>query len=144
MNIRVRVTGVRVQVDQRAAHEVASAYGQQLVTEVLRQSLNRATVLTPVDFGNLRAHNRQRMAVRPQQVYGELFNDADYAAAVHNGHKAYTIRPRKKKALKFVIDGEVVFARKVRMPATKGRPFLATAVREVATAHGFTWTPIAV
>lgn len=142
MTIRIKITGVRVQVDQHAAQQVGSQFGQRLVTDVLRRSLNRATILTPVDFGNLRAHNRIRMAVATSRVYGELFNDADYAAAVHNGRQATTIRPRRKKALKFVVNGRTVYAKKVHQKARKGRPFLSTAVREIAVPAGFTWTPL--
>lgn len=139
--VTLRVRSIKIDVDRLQAREVAVGHGRFLVTEVLRQSLNLAVIRTPVDFGNLRSHNRIRMAVvRANDVYGELFNDAKYAAAVHDGRAALTIRPRRKKALRFVVDGQVVFARKVRQKARAGRPWLATAARDVSLAEGFVWT----
>ena len=38
-----------------------------------------------------------------------------------------TIVPRKAKALRFVIDGEVIFARSVRIPA---RPYIRPSIRQ--------------
>jgi hypothetical protein len=70
-------------------------------------------------------------------VIGGVVYGAHYAAAVHDGRRALVIRAKRKKALKFTIDGEVVYAKSVRQPARAGRPFLATALQEVARGEGF-------
>lgn len=137
----LRVGRITVKVDQGAAREVATAYALVLVTDVTRQVFNRATVLTPVRTGNLRAHNKQRVAARSPGAVGEVYNDADYAPPVHDGSGAYTIRPQRAKALRFVVGGRVVFARSVRHPGTRARPWLARAAREVAAQEGFRWEP---
>lgn len=125
-------------IDVGAATRIALDEADRIVVDTTRRVLNRATVLTPVDTGNLRGHNQSRVRRVGNQVVGEVFNDAEYADAVHNGTRAYVIRPRTKKALRFVVDGEVVFARSVRMPARRGRPWLLQALREIAIPAGFT------
>jgi hypothetical protein len=65
----------------------------------------------------------------------------NYALAVHEGvHHPVVIRPKRAKALRFVINGRVVYARKVTLPPRPGRPWLRTALVEVAIPAGFTVT----
>lgn len=144
----LRAGRVTIKVDQAQAQRVATDYAFVLVTDTTRQIFNRASVLTPVRFGNLRGHNKQRVKRRSPGVVGEVYNDADYAEAVHNGSRAHTIRPKreqskrnkKRKAmLRFVVGGRVVFARSVRHPGTRARPWLARAAEEVARKEGFRW-----
>lgn len=130
-----------IEVNPAAARAVALDQAERVVTDVTRRVFNRAIVLTPVDTGNLRAQNNMRVLRRPTGAVGEVFNDTSYAAAVHNGNKAYTVRPRRRKALRWVTkSGEVVFAKSARIPARRGRPWLARALQEVAGAEGFTLT----
>lgn len=142
IEIPLRVVGIRLEIDRPAAHKIGLDYGEFLVTDVTRQTFNRATVLTPVDTGNLRARNQMRVRRLTTRVVGEVFNNTKYAAAVHNGSGPYTIRAKKKKALRFVVDGQVVFAKSVRHPGTRGRPWIARAAQEVAVPQGFVWTPM--
>lgn len=108
------------------------------VRRVVRRTENRSAVLCPVDTGNLRASRTSAVRDRGTRVIGEVEYPVRYAAAVHNGRRALTIRARGNGRLKFVVDGRTVYARQVHQPARAGRPFLATALREVATAEGFT------
>jgi len=53
----------------------------------------------------------------------------DYSVFYHGGHKAYTIRARNAKALRWIgSDGKVHFAKSVRIPASAGDPFIERAV----------------
>lgn len=132
---------ITIEVNPAAARAVALDAAERVVTDVTRRVFNRAIVLTPVDTGNLRAQNNMRVTRSPNGAVGEVFNDTEYAAAVHNGNKAYTVRPRRRKALRWVSkSGEVVFAKSARIPARRGRPWLARALQEVAGAEGFTLT----
>lgn len=106
-------------------------------TDMTRRVLNRGNVLTPVRTGRLRGGNHMRVYVRGLLVIGEIFNETAYAVAVHDGSRAYTIVPKRKKALKFEIAGEVVFATRVRMPARRGRPWLKRALIETAVPAGY-------
>lgn len=137
----LRVGRVTARVDRAQAQRVGTDYAVILVADLTRQIFNRGNVLTPVDTGNLRAHNKLRVARMPPGARGEVYNDADYAPAVHNGSGPYTIRPKRKKVLRFVVGGQTVFAKSVRHPGTRARPWLARAGEEVARKNGWTWTP---
>lgn len=121
-----------------ALHGVGMDGARKLVTRVTRRTLNRSAVLCPVDNGNLRASGKLLpTANRGSVVIGGVEYTAEYAAAVHEGRRALTIRAKGNGRLKFTVDGRTVYARSVRQPARAGRPFLSTALREVATQEGF-------
>lgn len=137
----LRVGRITVRIDQGQAQRVATDEAVLVVAECVRRILNRATILCPVDHGNLRAHHKIRVERMPPGARGEVYNDADYAEAVHNGSGPYTIRPRRRKALRFVVGGRTVFAKSVQHPGTRARPWLARAGQEVAAQTGFRWEP---
>lgn len=139
MPVVLRLERIDVVVDQAAARRVASQFGFTLVTDTARQVLNRATVLTPVKTGNLRGHNRMRVQRTATRIAAEVFNEASYVEAVHDGSRPHTIRARGR-ALRFVAGGRTLYRRQVRHPGTRARPFLEQAGREVAAAAGFRWS----
>jgi hypothetical protein len=51
-----------------------------------------------------------------------------YTLVEHDGSPPHIIRPRRKKALRFVAGGRVVFAQRVRHPGTRGTKFLERAL----------------
>ncbi len=113
------------------------------VSRFVRRVYNRSQVLVPVDNGILRASGR----MLPVVVVGNIIRsgvsyDAEYAAAVHNGRRALTIRAGvrgngKRGYLKFTVGGRTVYARSVHQPARAGRPYLATALREEGARSGW-------
>ena len=111
---------------------------RKLVSRVTRRTFNRSQVLCPVDKGNLRASGGMKVGDRGSSVVGRVEYTANYAAAVHEGRRALTIRAKGGGYLKFTVDGRTVFARQVRQPARAGRPFLRTALVEVAAQEGLT------
>lgn len=139
--VSVRVARIVLDVDQGEVERIGRDHAVRLVTDVTRRTYNRANVLTPVDTGNLRAHNQMGVDVGGSRVVGTVFNDAEYAAAVHDGSGPYIIRPRRAKVLRFEVGGQVVYARQVRHPGTRGRPWIARACEETAIPEGFLWTP---
>lgn len=54
-----------------------------------------------------------------------------YAIFMHRGTRPHIIRPRQAKALRFVVNGRVVYAAKVNHPGTRPRPYLTRPLREV-------------
>ncbi len=66
-------------------------------------------------------------------------SNLSYARAVHDGRPAITIKPNlsknprnpKKARLRFQVGGKVVFAKSVKQPARKGKPFLRDAAKEM-------------
>jgi hypothetical protein len=123
--------------DKAAINRLGLDIARREVTDTTRRVLTRAIVLTPVDTGLLRAANQMRVRVQGLTVTGEVFNPTIYADAVHSGSRAHVVRPRRKKVLRFVVGGQVVFARKVTIPARRGRPWLYRALVEVAKPRGY-------
>ena len=62
-----------------------------------------------------------------------------YAPMVNDGTRPHIIRPKRAQALRFRVGGRVVYARVVRHPGTKARPFLDRALREVAAVSGYSF-----
>jgi hypothetical protein len=111
---------------------------RKAVNRVIRRTFTRSQILAPVDTGNLRASGRMDLGKdRGALVIGGVSYTANYAAAVHEGRRALTIRAKGTGRLRFVVDGRVVYARQVHQPVRAGRPFLSTALREVAAQEGF-------
>lgn len=127
----------KLRLNRAALNNQGVQTAQRAVTRVTRGTFNRSQVLCPVDTGNLRATGQYNVQTAGLMVNGEVKYTARYAAAVHEGRRALTIRAKGNGRLRFVIDGRVVFARSVRQPARAGRPFLRTALVEVATREGF-------
>lgn len=110
------------------------------VASVTRRTRNRAVILAPVDTGNLRAAHTMQIRELARSVRGRVTNRVQYAQAVHEGRGAVVIRPKRRKALRFVVNGRVVFARMVIQPPRRGKPWLYKALEEVAIPEGFVVT----
>jgi hypothetical protein len=54
--------------------------------------------------------------------------DTQYTMIEHDGSKPHIITPRRRKTLRFVAGGRVVFATKVHHPGTRGTEFLTRAL----------------
>lgn len=104
---------------------------QRVVGRVVRRTLNRSAILAPVDTGYLRSTGQSSVQTNGLVVIGDVTYTANYAAAVHEGRRALTIRARGGGKLRFVVDGRVVYATQVHQPARAGRPFLRDALTEV-------------
>jgi len=130
------VATYKLRLDQAALNGQGVQTAQRLVRRVTRGTFNRSQVLCPVNTGNLRATGQFSTQTQGLIVSGEVKYTARYAAAVHEGRRALTITAKGNGRLRFVVDGRVVFARRVHQPARAGRPFLRTALVEVATREG--------
>jgi hypothetical protein len=131
------IARVRLEFNDSAVNRMGMDEAQRQVVEVTRAIYNRANLLTPVRTGRLRSANQFRTYTAGLTYRGEVFNNTDYAAAVHNGAKPRRIVPRRAQALRFRAGGRVLFRASVMWPGTKPRPWLATAMIQVAPRHGF-------
>lgn len=114
------------------------AAGEQ-VRRGTRLIFTRSQILCPVDSGLLRSTGSMQFRASARGPVGKVSYTAKYAAAVNDGARARIIRPRRKQFLRFVIDGRVIYAREVRWPGTRPRPFLTRAAQEVARANGWVY-----
>lgn len=127
-----------LRMDRSALNGEGLGAAKRAVDRVVRGTFNRSQVLVPVDNNMLRASGQMTGAsVNGLTVTGAVEYTARYAAAVHEGRRALTIRAKGGGRLKFVVDGRTVYAREVHQPARAGRPYLRAALVEVATREGF-------
>jgi hypothetical protein len=148
----IKLTKIKIEVDRGDATEVARVEGVRRITNFCRKAQNQAIIDCPVDTGNLRGHHRMRTKTMTTKVVGEVYNDANYAASVHDGSGPHVIRGRRMrrptrkrkykgvKTLRFVVGGTVVYRRRVNHPGGRPRPWLREAGKKVAEREGFQWS----
>lgn len=104
---------VRVVVPEANVRRVllgATGLLTQHVTDVGRKVANQAKRYAPVDTGRLRADIQSAVTAGGSEVRAKVGTGVEYAAAVHEG----SVRRRGGRTI-----------------TTRGRPFLARAVRDV-------------
>lgn len=57
----------------------------------------------------------------------EILSPTPYSAIIEGGSRAHEIWARRKTFLRFVVGGQVIFARKVNHPGTRPYPFMGPA-----------------
>lgn len=136
------VTSSRFVPNRAAIRTGNDIFAVRNVTKTTLRVLNLARVRCPVRTGNLR--NSHQMAVRIESarnhVVGQVFTHVKYARPVHDGRRARTIRPRKKKALRFYWRGRWWIRGVVHQGPTRGYPWLRASLRDVARPAGYKMT----
>lgn len=127
---------VEVDIDQARLEAVVGQRLTVFMTAFIRQVVTTAQALAPK---RSRALTRAIEAdpvrrVGPFRVDSGVTVRVPYAAPVHEGARPHVIRPRFARALRFEINGQTVFARKVNHPGNRPNPFLRNAVHRVASA----------
>lgn len=131
----------KLKMDRPRTKQAGLDQAQVVVSATLRKTFNRSQVLVPVDTGYLRASGKTSQGAKGLTYQGKIEYTAEYAAAVHNGRRALTIRPKSsnpRARLRFQVGGRTVYAREVHQPARAGRPYLLTALQQIAPGEGFT------
>ena len=105
----------------------------------ITSAVERAVELAAIElWGNLKAEapvDHGRLA-GSFQLEGEGLNYAitsgvEYALAVSEGTDPHEIVPVEAQALRFVVEGEVIFARRVQHPGTPGDPYIDRSIEQV-------------
>ena len=76
----------------------------------------------PVKTGRLKHSIRKRVDLI--NLEAEVGPEVSYGVYVEFGIRPHIIRPVRARALRFEATGEIVFARLVRHPGTKPKPFI--------------------
>jgi hypothetical protein len=97
------------------------------VDDQSRRLQNQEMIESPVDSGRLRASHDHTVERRGNVIVGRAGSAVEYALVVYKGHGE--IVPRKGQYLRFVVGGQVVYAKRVR--AVAGNPWLERAWRAV-------------
>jgi len=99
----------------------------QIIAARIAQRIRAITIehTVPVITGELR---KSIHVTRADLLHYIVATNKIYARAVHDGRPAIVIRPKNAKALRFNTGGKTVYAKSVRQPARKGKPFFKDAV----------------
>jgi|GEM_PF-2215946 len=137
---------IRVRMAREELRRVLAADSGRYITLLTNRVNNRAKVLSPVRTGTLRSRHTPNVRTRGDRVIGTVTVKVNYAAVVHEGHGGYVVlpkrfrsrrNPRRRAALRFVVGGKVYYRLQVRIPPARGRPWLRTALYEIAGPAGF-------
>lgn len=125
---------VRLEVNEAALSREVQRHGRRVAARWQRRTATQARQDAPVRTGHLgrSVGEGDVKTVGPFTVTGSVHARADYALYVHEGTRPHVIRPRRAKALRFEVGGRVVFAKMVRHPGVRARPFLRNAGVRVA------------
>ncbi len=106
---------------------------RQLLQDIFRRSQERVSgPVLKVRTGHLRRSAFLTVEATPTGAAGVVGYRAIYAKWQEQGTRPYTIRARNRRALRFMgRDGEPVFAKSVRHPGLRPRPFLGPSVEDV-------------
>lgn len=122
---------------RRGVEQTVKALGFELQSRVQVQKLTGQVL--KVRTGRLKrsispsagADSRSRYEQQGDASYYYVGTNVSYGAAWEYGAKACDIVPVKAKALRFEINGQVFFRKRVHKPAQAARPFLAPALQEM-------------
>lgn len=113
-----------------------------LVERLAAATRERARREAPAKTGELRNSIRSEpVTVVGDQVRSGVTAAAEHAMFVHEGTRPHLIVARRAKALRFVMNGQVVFAKSVNHPGTKRNPFMLRALNGEAPKLGFRVDP---
>lgn len=128
----------RFQPNRAAIARLANTTALGLVTRGMRATENLAKQRVPVKTGETRASIQSGIhRASTYQVIGRVGSRLAKAHYVHEGTRAHIIRPRRKKALRFVSDGVVYVRAKVRHPGVGATPYLTSAMYDACVPLGF-------
>lgn len=107
---------------------------QQICLQVVERLRDHATRQGNVPF--LTGDLRKSHVTQPDGDGAILTVGMPYARAVHDGRRAVTIKPKRKKALYW--SGADNPVKSVKLPATEGNPWLTRAIADLQ-AEGLGW-----
>ena len=99
---------------------------RNILDDLTKETYEKAIQYAPVRTGFL----RRNIIWRVEGLTGRVVSQAPYSAFVEFGTRPHMIFPRRARALRFEVGGQVVFARYVRHPGTRGQFFMRRALHD--------------
>jgi hypothetical protein len=116
-------------VDQGAIRRLLRARGGA-ARRKLQQRLDRVARFAEAEApGSMGDYIETDIREGPRGLEGAVICTHPKARLVLDGTRPHLIRPRRAKALRFEVGGDVVFTKLVRHPGTQPNNFLARALR---------------
>jgi hypothetical protein len=122
IEIRISISGVQI------CSLSMPVIGGALIRDVTEKGFSLLRDEAPERRGDLRRSIHQRIV----GLEGEVTVGASYAVFVASGTSPHLIRPVRARALRFVVNGGVVFSTLVQHPGTKPNPFVRRAAERLA------------
>jgi hypothetical protein len=122
--------------DRRVVRDIVGGRGhgglERDLDDRSRRVMAAARTLVRVRTGTLLTSIRREEGVGPLGRYIDIVAGipglTTYLGYEHDGTQPHVIRPRRRKALRFIAGGQVVFATRVNHPGTRGSHFLSRAL----------------
>jgi hypothetical protein len=119
LNIEITVKGIKdIKIFTEKEKDLLQKGFETGMHWLFEQSQN--IVSEHVRTGNLGASGR---VIIPGFLQGELVWSATYASYLQEGTKPHVIRPKRKKALRWIVEGVTYFSKKVQHPGTMPVPY---------------------
>jgi hypothetical protein len=132
----IRADGWRIKLDGAQIKGIAKS--PEMLADLTRRMTRAqlaAKTIVGVRTGRLQSSIRKNAGSTAKGVYVDVIAGwkgaglgASYMWYHHEGTPPHIIRPRKRKALRFIQGGKVRFAQKVHHPGTRGTHFLTRAL----------------
>jgi hypothetical protein len=122
--IAIRTSTSGIQITSLSIPTIGSSF----IREVTAEGFHILQGEAPAKAGKL----RQSIQQRSLGLEGEVTVGAPYVVFVASGTRPYLIRPVRARALRFVVDGAIVFSTLVHHPGTKPNPFVQRASERLA------------
>ena len=129
------VVRMKKRLEDIISREKLSKFLEESAKFVFAEARERA----PVRTGKLR---ESISLVKVNDLHYVVGSPLDYAVFVERGTRPHIIKPKRARALRFEVGGEVVFARLVRHPGTKPNPFFARALQKYRTVLKKIWKSV--
>lgn len=123
------MTRVEVRIDQGAIARLLRARGGIARRRLERRTDRVADAARAEAPGSMGRYISSRVDETPQGLQGVVICDHPKVRLVLDGTRPHLIRPRRARALRFTVGGDVVFSKLVRHPGTRPNNFLARALR---------------
>lgn len=120
---------VEVKLEQGRLARFLRARGSIAERRLARRTSRAADIARDLAPGSMGQYIDWHIRSGSRGLEGVITCDHPAVHYVINGTRPHLVKPRRAKALRFEVGGEVVFAAYARHPGTRPNPFLQQALR---------------
>ncbi|MFF5968281.1 hypothetical protein ACFY64_32065 [Streptomyces collinus] len=120
---------VDVRIDQGRLSRFLRLRGGIVERRLARRTARTADIARGLAPGSMGDYIDWHIESGPDGLQGVITCDHPATRFVLDGTRPHIIRPRRARALRFEVDGRVVYSAIVRHPGTRANPFLQRALR---------------
>ncbi|MEW2568305.1 hypothetical protein [Streptomyces sp. NPDC047070] len=120
---------VEVRIDQGALSRLLRRRGGRAYKKMEQRTERVADFAEAEAPGSMGDYISWKVVEGPKGLQGVIVCDHPAVLFVLNGTRPHLIRPRRKKFLRFEVEGHVVYTKLVRHPGTRPNDFMGRALR---------------